>query len=169
MAITPAELASNVIAMAKKRLAVSNSRSQTELTREVFRLHRLETLLHTMRCIAQYEDVLCELSHEIRTAGRVSNQANAELRSSIVSNLPSKDYMYDLNSVRAIFVEVKHRSLRAHRVTRSRANFANTMTLLPKQKPQRRPRGSKLEREVSSWRDRQDLVCNPSQTLRAVC
>jgi hypothetical protein len=59
-----------------------------------------------MRCIAQYEDVLCELSHEIRTADRVSNQANAELRS-IVSNLPSEDYMYDLNSVRAIFVEIK--------------------------------------------------------------
>jgi hypothetical protein len=104
--IAPAELASNVIAMAKKRLAASNSRTQTELTRQVFHLHRLETLLHTMRCIAQYEDVLCELSHEIRTAGRVSNQASAELRS-IVNNLPSEDYMHDLNSVRAIFVEVK--------------------------------------------------------------
>ena len=104
--IAPAELASNVIAMEKKRLAPSNSRTQTELTRQVFHLHRLETLLHTMRCIAQYEDVLCELSHEIRTAGRVSNQASAELRS-IVNNLPSEDYMHDLNSVRAIFVEVK--------------------------------------------------------------
>jgi hypothetical protein len=104
--IAPAELASNVIAMEKKRLAASNSRTQTDLTRQVFQLHLLETLLHTMRCIAQYEDVLCELSHEIRTAGRVSNQASAELRS-IVNNLPSEDYMHDLNSVRAIFVEVK--------------------------------------------------------------
>ena len=104
--IAPAELASNVIAMEKKRLAASNSRTQTELRRQVFHLHRLETLLHTMRCIAQYADVLCELSHEIRTAGGVSNQASAELRS-IVNNLPSEDGMHDLNSVRAIFVEVK--------------------------------------------------------------
>jgi hypothetical protein len=63
--------------------------------------HKLDALLHTIRCISQYEDALCELSHEAKRASTLSEQSIAELRA-ILDKLPAHDYMVELESVRAI-------------------------------------------------------------------
>ena len=57
-----------------------------------------------MRCIAQYEDALCELSRELRNAGALSPAATEELRE-ILEKIPSHDYLVDLDSARAILAE----------------------------------------------------------------
>jgi hypothetical protein len=54
-----------------------------------------------MRCIAQYEDALCELSHGLKGATAISAEASEELRD-ILEKIPSHDYVVDLESVRAI-------------------------------------------------------------------
>ena len=59
---------------------------------------RLHTLLHTMRCIAQHEDALCELSHEVKQTGRLSEETKLAL-DDLLKKLPSQDYVYDLNAV----------------------------------------------------------------------
>jgi hypothetical protein len=57
-----------------------------------------------MRCITQYEDALCELSHELKGASALSPEASEELRD-ILEKIPSHDYLIDLESVRAILAE----------------------------------------------------------------
>jgi hypothetical protein len=59
-----------------------------------------------MRCIAQYEDALCELSHELKGDGALSEEANSELHD-ILEKIPSHDYLVDLESVRATLAEPK--------------------------------------------------------------
>jgi hypothetical protein len=54
-----------------------------------------------MRCIAQYEDALCGLSHELKEAGAPSPELLDELRE-ILEKIPAHDYLTDLDSVRAI-------------------------------------------------------------------
>ena len=54
-----------------------------------------------MRCIAQHEDALCELSHSIRSSSSLSRAASKELRT-ILDNLPSHDYLHDLEAVEAL-------------------------------------------------------------------
>jgi hypothetical protein len=66
--------------------------------------HRLDALLHTMRCIAQYEDALCELSHEVKWTGDLSPEISDELRE-ILETIPSHDYVLDLDAVRVILIE----------------------------------------------------------------
>jgi hypothetical protein len=82
--------------MAKKKSLSPASRIPTPSP-----LHRIETLLHTMRCIAQYEDILCELSHEIRTVGGLTREVSAELRN-VVDMLPLHDYVNDVESLRVL-------------------------------------------------------------------
>ncbi len=60
--------------------------------------HRLDTLLHTMRCITQHEDELCTLLHDACRTGRVSVALRRELRS-VLQELPSGDYLDDLHAV----------------------------------------------------------------------
>lgn len=67
----------------------------TELT------HRLDALLHTMRCIAQHEDELCTLLHDARRTGKVNNRLVRELHT-ILDELPAEEYTFDLNAVREI-------------------------------------------------------------------
>ena len=57
-----------------------------------------------MRCITQYEDALCELSHELKGARARSVEASKELRD-ILDKIPSYDYLTDLESVKAILAE----------------------------------------------------------------
>lgn len=59
---------------------------------------RLETLLHTVRCIAQHEDELCTLLHEARSAGKLSPQAASDLRA-ILEALPAEEYTWQLHAV----------------------------------------------------------------------
>jgi hypothetical protein len=70
----------------------------------IFRYHRLDTLVHTMRCITQYEDALCSLSHELKGTGTFSEEASEELRD-ILEKIPSHDYLVDLDAVRDILTE----------------------------------------------------------------
>lgn len=57
-----------------------------------------------MRCIAQYEDALCELSHEMRQAGDFSPEISDEVRG-ILEKIPSHDYVMDLDALRAALAE----------------------------------------------------------------
>jgi hypothetical protein len=54
-----------------------------------------------MRCIAQYEDALCGLSHELKEAGAPSPELLDELRE-VLEKIPSHDYLTDLETVNAI-------------------------------------------------------------------
>jgi hypothetical protein len=67
-----------------------------------------------MRCIAQYEDVLCGLSHETKRTGNLSLEMSAEL-GEILEKIPSHDYLQDLEAVRETLV-IPRRS------TKSRTN-----------------------------------------------
>jgi hypothetical protein len=60
--------------------------------------HRLDALLHTMRCIAQYEDALCELAHEVKRTGTLSPEATNTLRD-ILESIPTHDFVLDLDAV----------------------------------------------------------------------
>jgi len=66
--------------------------------------HHLDALLHTMRCISQYEDILCELSHEAKRAGDLSPEISEELRG-ILEKIPAHEYVLDLEAVKGALVE----------------------------------------------------------------
>ena len=59
---------------------------------------RLNTLLHTVRCIAQHEDALCELSHEVKQSGVLSDETKLAL-DILLKKIPSQDYVHDLDAV----------------------------------------------------------------------
>lgn len=61
--------------------------------------HRLDSLLHTMRCIAQHEDELCTLLHDARRAGRISAPLLRELQA-VLDELPAEEYTSDLHAVK---------------------------------------------------------------------
>jgi hypothetical protein len=61
-------------------------------------VYKINTLLHTMRCIEQHEQELCTLMNEIRSKGTVSAEAEAELRS-LIGKMPHRDYVDDLDAV----------------------------------------------------------------------
>ena len=63
--------------------------------------HRLDALLHTMRCIAQQEDELCTLLHDARRSGKVNGRLRRELQT-ILDELPADEYTFDLNAVREL-------------------------------------------------------------------
>ena len=65
---------------------------------------RLHTLLHTVRCIAQYEDVLCEITHEMKQSSKLSPRLSRELYA-ILDKIPSHAYVSDLNAVREILLD----------------------------------------------------------------
>jgi hypothetical protein len=90
--------------MKTKRIAAANPKTPSAAVRQSLPYHRLDTLLHTIRCIAQYEDALCELSHELKGARSLSVEASKELRG-ILGKIPSHDYLIDLESVKAILPE----------------------------------------------------------------
>ena len=54
--------------MTIKKIATASLKTRSAAVRQPSLYHRLETLLHTMRFIAQYEDALCELAHELKGA-----------------------------------------------------------------------------------------------------
>jgi hypothetical protein len=57
-----------------------------------------------MRCISQYEDALCELSHEVKQAGGLSPDLTDEILSTL-EKLPSHDYLMDLDALRDTLAE----------------------------------------------------------------
>ena len=60
--------------------------------------HRLSTLLHTMRCIAQHEDELCTLLNGLRPTGRLKPALLRELRT-VLRELPAEEYIHDVYAV----------------------------------------------------------------------
>lgn len=77
--------------------------------------NQLHDLLHTVRCIAQYEDALCEMSHELRQSGRLSPESIEEL-GAILKRLPSQDYVSELEAVRSSLGPVqRHRKVKPER------------------------------------------------------
>jgi hypothetical protein len=90
--------------MTTKKLASARLKTRLSTVRQPSPYHRLDALLHTMRCITQFEDALCELSHELKGANALSPEASEELRD-ILEKIPSHDYLVDLELVRAILSE----------------------------------------------------------------
>lgn len=62
--------------------------------------HRVDALLHSMRCITQYEDALCELSHELKKSRVLSEETSEELRD-LLEKIPSHNFLMDLESLKA--------------------------------------------------------------------
>ena len=62
-------------------------------------VYRIHTLLHTMRAIARHEDTLCTLMNEIKTAGRVTEELDTELRD-LLEEMPAHEYDDDIEAVR---------------------------------------------------------------------
>jgi hypothetical protein len=91
--------------MTTKKQIPAPSPSKTTNSDRQSAYHRIDSLLHTMRCIAQYEDVLCELSQEIRRTGGLSPELTNEILS-ILEKLPSHDYLMDVDAVRDALEDV---------------------------------------------------------------
>jgi len=81
-----------------------NLKSRTDTVQPPSLSHRLDALLHAMRSIAQYEDALCELSHEAKKNGTLSEVSSAELNA-ILEKIPAQEYEIDLEAVKALQVQ----------------------------------------------------------------
>ncbi len=60
---------------------------------------RINSLLYTLRAIAQREDQLCMLMHHLRTSGKLSASLAAELHE-ILDEIPAGEYLQDLHALR---------------------------------------------------------------------
>lgn len=61
--------------------------------------YRINSLLYTLRAIAQREDQLCILMHHLRTSGKLNATLSAELHE-ILNEIPADEYMHDLHALR---------------------------------------------------------------------
>lgn len=61
--------------------------------------YRINSLLHTLRTIAQREDQLCILTHHLRTSGKLNAALTAELHE-ILEEIPADEYMQDLHALK---------------------------------------------------------------------
>jgi hypothetical protein len=86
--------------MTTRKITSTHRKTRPATIQQPSLYHRIDTLLHTMRCIAQYEDALCGLSHEVKRAGAFSPEISDEVRE-ILDKIPSHDYVMDLDAVRA--------------------------------------------------------------------
>ncbi len=84
--------------MTMKKTSPVKSRPRTTPTQPSSPFGRLDALLHTVRCIAQYEDALCELSHEVRHTGILSDETKLTL-DVLLKKIPSQEYVHDLDAV----------------------------------------------------------------------
>ena len=62
-------------------------------------VYRIHTLLHTMRAISRHEDALCTLMNEVKTAGKVTEELDSELRD-LLEEMPAHEYNDDVEAVR---------------------------------------------------------------------
>jgi len=65
--------------MATKKTAPVQRNTRTAITNQTTAYDQLHALLHTVRCIAQYEDVLCEVTHETKRSVELSPMLSHEL------------------------------------------------------------------------------------------
>lgn len=87
--------------MATKKTSPAKRKTDSLVPDQPTAYARLHTLLHTVRCIAQYEDVLCEITHEMKQSSELSHRLSREL-DEISDKIPSHAYVSDLNAVREI-------------------------------------------------------------------
>jgi hypothetical protein len=83
--------------MAKRTPAKSKKKSSVVKPSEPL-AHRLDALLHTMRCIAQHEDRLCTLLHDAQQSPRLRASLLKELRT-VLEDLPAEEYTFDLQAL----------------------------------------------------------------------
>lgn len=62
--------------------------------------YRINSLLYTLRAIAQREDQLCVLMHHLRTSGKLNAAMSGELHE-ILDEIPTQEYLHDLDALRA--------------------------------------------------------------------
>lgn len=89
--------------MTTKKTTAAHRRTPPSLVPSPSAYHLLDALVHTMRCIAQHEDALCELSHELKQAGDLSPEIRDELRN-LLDKIPSQEFVLDLDAVRGALV-----------------------------------------------------------------
>ena len=90
--------------MATKKISPAKHKTHPLVPDQPAAYGRLHTLLHTVRCIAQYEDVLCEITHEMKQSSELSPRLSREL-DEILDKMPSHVYVSDLNAVREILLD----------------------------------------------------------------
>ncbi|SEB58573.1 hypothetical protein [Terriglobus roseus] len=93
---TPAKAAKTAAKPLSK--AIRKNSKPKACTQPVALADRLDTLLHTVRCIAQHEDELCTLLHAARKSNRMTQALARELRS-ILANLPAEEYAWELRAL----------------------------------------------------------------------
>ncbi|MBE7159252.1 MAG: hypothetical protein INR62_12625 [Rhodospirillales bacterium] len=81
---------------------------------------RINSLLYTLRAIAQREDQLCMLMHHLRTSGKLSPSLAAELHE-ILQEIPTEEYLHDVDALRATLVATDDVGRTATSGARSRA------------------------------------------------
>lgn len=104
--------ASNNAAMAKKKTPSKSRKPSVSVSGEAVAHHHLESLLRTMRCIAQYEDALYAIANEGRRAGAFTPEVIDEVIE-ILEQIPSRDFMMDLAAVRTALTVEKPSKTRA--------------------------------------------------------
>lgn len=67
---------------------------------------QINTLLYTLRAIAQREDQLCTVMHHLRTSGKLTPALNAELHE-ILQEIPTQEYMHDIDALRASLLSLE--------------------------------------------------------------
>ena len=84
--------------MTMKKTTPARPRPRTAPSQPFSPYGRLDALLHTVRCIAQHEDALCELSHEVKQSGVLSEETKLAL-DTLLKKLPSQEYVHDFDAV----------------------------------------------------------------------
>lgn len=87
-----AEQAKAPAATGKQALAAAAPVDAQELA------HGLNTLLHTMQTVQQFEESLCSLMHALRR-GRATGPLMRELRA-VLQQLPAQDYLHEVDALR---------------------------------------------------------------------
>ena len=92
---------------------------------EVF--YRINSLLYTLRAIAQREDQLCILMHHLRTSGKLNAGLAAELHE-IMDEIPAHEYLQELDALRDSLnaVEGKTHAMPGQRSSRTRGTVKRT-------------------------------------------
>lgn len=85
---------------------------------EVF--YRINSLLYTLRAIAQREDQLCMLMHHLRTSGKLNATLAAELHE-ILEEIPAQEYLHDLHALRSALDAAEGNAGTREKTTRLRA------------------------------------------------
>ena len=81
-----------------KKAKVAPKKANTASAASLLLYHRIDALLHTVRCVAQHEDQLCTLLHAARNPQAVDPEIYNELRQ-LLEDMPSREYTDDLHAL----------------------------------------------------------------------